>query len=101
MNSKHKEQELFNNLDIPNDLDEFPGELEINDEAEVMVLFDDCDDCSNKDVENKSLMQKIKVLQKSKEFLQGKLKDLENLPESNRKLLASTTKENVTVKQKR
>lgn len=90
---------VVNMADISLDMEQFPGELALADEAEIMVMFENCDDCSNKDGEVKRLIKKHKALDNSKRFLQKKCKDLKNELLNSRNLLEKITKENVVLKQ--
>ena len=102
--------QLFGRIDIPEDIDEFPGGDEtIIEAAENVDLilaarsFEDkssCDSCANSLSKEKRMLQKLKSLENSKRFLHKKVKDQKNELDNTRLLLAQSVKENLSNKNK-
>ena len=106
--------QLFHNIDIPDDMDEFPGPSdetmrEAGEAADDMLAGDadaeveqqlnlNCDNCANSTSIEKRLTLKVRALEKTKCCLQKKNKDQKNELDNCRKLLATTVKENVVNK---
>ena len=103
--------QLFQRLDIPIELDNFPGGdeylveaaevFEISEAARgVEQLIWDCDNCANITSNEKQLLSRIKALEKTKQYLQKKTKDHINETSNCRTLLEVSVKENVVLKRK-
>ena len=109
---------LFQNIDIPDDMDEFPGPsdetmLEAAEAAEATLAeaadadlenqlnknCDNCDNCANSTSIVKRLTLKLRALEKSKRCLHKQNKDQKNELDNCRRLLAITAKENVVNKE--
>ena len=118
--TKHKEEsrqaqdeqdqgQLFQRLDIPENLENFPGgdedlvaaaedfENTQTDSVDNQIIWD-CDNCANSASREKRLMLKIKALESTKRFLQKKSKDQSNEISNCRKLLDNSVKEKLVLK---
>ena len=110
---------LFQNMDIPDDMDEFPGPsnetmFEAAEAAEaalaeaadtdieklINITSDNCDNCANSTSIEKRLTLKLRALEKSKRCLYKQNKDLKNELDDCRRLLAITAKEKIVNKEK-